>query len=453
MSRIPLPSSTTLRALPSALQWLARKLDVEEPQEEETTTPGDEAEREHEAAELARVLEEKRKEMLTIQHSRVFVPKLPREVILPPPPIFPRVPTKPKSNPKTNPKTKPKTKPKSKERSDDKNKTMNRYPPYPATLTQRTLLRPEQEDENEAPFLTPPSRPSSPLQPSPASSPSHPSSDSSPFELTGSSLILPVKVRIDPKDAARVARELQEAMSCDFFQVWPTFEDPIPAGMGIEMGMEVSGVYKREMSNEEQERRKEIEREWMAREERSTEGRRRWKGGSGRGEGYESVVEQQALMGMSEWGFKPTLAGGVENETMKSKELSMKGNSQDTRGREDSSRGQKSELSVDTSTSDSTRQKHVSGESRPREHKASREGKEKKAEESHSTEEDHRTSLRPKGEQGARVGSSNIPESKIRFSPWAKKRDGQEDSDDELPFDIKPREGKRARFSNDESLD
>jgi hypothetical protein len=389
MSKVPLPSTSTLKTLPtiapqplrpyvtSAVEWLTKKLDIEDIEEEDSNIKEDEIEKQHEEEERLRELEQRKK---LLEQSKVAVPVLLHEMPSPSPPPAPTPPFYiPNATPRKLSKTR-RTAPPS-------------YTPSPAPTPE--------------PVPTP-QRTSTP-QPEIMQVPTPPSAMASPFELAGSEFIIPTKIRISPRSHERVTRELKEAMGCDFFKMWPTFEDPLPGkrkvdGSGVFVkaaGIEESGVYVKPMSAEEEERREAIAREWMARKERSTEGRRRVKGGKW-GEGYESVVERDMLEGTSEWGFRPTLGNVVEERSREAKggksraEIRMSTIDKEIRAgkgyrqqKASTSRKEKSKESKGASTGDpATRAIRKWAERDHRQHTASKPGKGRMTEEPNRANED-----------------------------------------------------------------
>lgn len=254
------------------------------------------------------------------------------------------------------------------------------------------------------------------------------------------------KVELFPHERERVARELKEAIECDFFKMWPTYEDSRPVPKAIrrknkgkeaerrdtrrsdqqrledrrlpgeteavrEARMNASVAFVKDMDEEEKEKRDRIARDWRAKDERSTEGRTRIKGGYG----YESVIEQEALMGLSEWGFKPTL-GGVFEQRMDGKQEK----------RRDMDRA---------SSSESTRERDVSTARHRRDRKSSGEDQEMKIGESSTSKEDPRTSSKsqPKYKSAFEARTNNRTQSEVAYRPKARAKDRkiQDDSEDE----------------------
>jgi hypothetical protein len=269
---------------------------------------------------------------------------------------------------------------------------------------------------------------------------------SSSFELAGSEYVVRTKVKLYPHERERVARELKEAIECDFFKMWPTYEDSrtvpkairrknkgkeaerrntrrpdsrkfedrrLPGETEVERQarMNASVVFVKDMDEDEKEERDRIAREWKARDERSTEGRTRIKGGYG----YESVIEKEALMGTSEWGFKPTL-GGVFEERMDGKQEERRDMNH-------------------TSSSDSTRERDVSTARHYRDRKSKGKDKEKQTGESSTSKEDPRTSSKsqPKYKSAFKATRDNITKSMTAYRPKARAKDRkiQDDSEDE----------------------
>jgi hypothetical protein len=416
MSKVPLPSTSTLKALPtiapqplrpyvtSAVEWLTKKLDVEDIEEEDSNIKEDEIEKQHEEEER-----EQRKKLL--EQSKVAVPVLLREV---PSPSPPPAPTPPFYTPNATPPKPPKTR-----RTAPLSHTPSPAPtPEPVPTSQR--------------ISTP--------QPEIMQVPTPPSAMTSPFELAGSEFIIPTKIRISPRSQERVTRELKEAMDCDFFKMWPTFEDPLPGKGNVDdsgvfvkaAGIDESGVYVKPMSAKEKERREVIARGWMARKERSTEGRRRVKGGKW-GEGYESVVERDMLEGTSAWGFRPTL-GSVEERSREEIRMSTidkeirakKGHRQQktsTSGKE-----KKSKESKGASTGDpATRAIRKWAERDQRQHRASKSGKGQTTEETNSANEGLQSGSQSqsKHKQGVVSGSTKIPKPRTAYRAWAKDRENK----------------------------
>jgi hypothetical protein len=271
------------------------------------------------------------------------------------------------------------------------------------------------------------------------------SSMSSSFELAGSEYVVRTKVELFPHERERVAKELKEAMECDFFKMWPTYEDPrptpkidrrkkgkqaerrdtrrpdprrvedrrLPGETEVERQarMNASVAFIKDMDEDEKEARDRIAKDWKVKDERSTKGRTRIKGGYG----YESVVEKEALMGTSEWGFKPTL-GGVHEEHMDEKQ-------------------EKSRDLKHASSSESTKERDLLTARHHRDRKSSGGAQAKKTGESSTTREDRRASSqsRPKHKHAFKAGSSNIAQTKAACRPKAKTKDrkSQDDSDDE----------------------
>ena len=402
MSQVPLPKTSNLRSF--GLKWLADKLDpVSDP--EPPAEAEDEAEREHECSEAARTMEERRTKLKhsKLEMSKVIVPVHPHEMASQPP------------HPSTRRQPPP--------------------PMYPPAPVQR---------QRHIPRIA---RRRSPLpEPETMIVPDSPSPMSSSFELAGSEYVVRTKVELYPHERERVAKELKEAIECDFFKMWPTYEDSRPApkvirrkskGKEVErrdtrrsdphgfedrrLGgeteverqarMNASVAFVKDMDEDEKDERDRITRDWKAKDERSTEGRTRFKGGYG----YESVVEREALMGTSEWGFKPTL-GGVQEDRMDGKQ---------ERRRE----------SKRTSSSDSTRESYVSTARHHRDRKSSVSDKGKQTGESSACKKDLRPSSKsqPKHKHAFKAGSSNKTQSKAACRPKtrAKDRKIQDDSDDE----------------------
>ncbi|PMD19897.1 hypothetical protein NA56DRAFT_690118 [Hyaloscypha hepaticicola] len=283
MSQVPLPKISTLRSF--GLNWLADKLDpVSDP--EEPPPAEDEAEHEHECSEAARTMEEERRKLKRnkLEMSKVIVPVFPDEMPAPSP-----------------------------------HQSTGRQPPppmYPPAPVQRYIPR-------IARRRSPSPKPKTMIVPD------SPSPMSSSFELAGSEYVVRTKVELFPHERERVARELKEAIECDFFKMWPTYEDSRPVPKAIrrknkgkeaerrdtrrsdqqrledrrlpgeteaerQARMNASVAFVKDMDEEEKEKRDRIARDWRAKDERSTEGRTRIKGGYG----YESVIEQEALMGL-----------------------------------------------------------------------------------------------------------------------------------------------------------
>jgi hypothetical protein len=440
-----LPKRSVLRSFPSPLKWLAKKLDPFDEDDVPAEFGGDEAEREHEASELARTIKEnmerEQRERQRVDMSKVIVPILPHEV---PPSPAPHRPPSPIYKPKLKPKV------------------------------QTTSNRPTQTPKPE-PETTPPQQRDQEV-------------DSDSFVITGSALLPYFKTELFPHERERVARELKEAMECDFFKMWPTYEDPRPESKrmmdkrrearfkakskGKEIGkrmdrerkdarklareseeewkarMTASNAFVKKMDGDEKEERDRIEREWKARGERPTEGRRRVKGGFG----YESVVEKEALMGTSEWGFMSTLAGVVEERMEEkggeSKRMSMR--REDTRDVRGMRKCEKSMLSAgsSTSTSELATDENLPTARDHRERQSSNltKGKEKKAEETSRPKEDHRTSSQSqsKSKQISNTSGNNIPKPKARYRPWAKDSGSKDNSEDEYPFTLNARKDKRT---------
>jgi len=251
--------------------------------------------------------------------------------------------------------------------------------------------------------------------------PTLPSRLSSPFLLTGSEFMLPTKVRISPQSQERVARELQEAMASDFFKVWPMVEDERE---GKEV-MEESGMFVREMGEGERLRREELMREWKDRQEREGVGRRR----VGDGEEWESVVEGRVLRGVE--GFRPALGACFEDgEGILGVKRERKGEkSRETR------------RSTRDSAKELTREKEIWARRDHRERKSSKTGNEKV--EGGRAKENRQTHPQPqsKTNQGSKIGNSKAPaKTTAKFRPWSKDRDGKENSEDNNPFYLKPRD-------------
>jgi len=313
MSQIPLPSTATLkrvalliptplRPFASAFGWLANRLDPLDSLENAEVVPvgkEDEIEREHEEEERLRERELKqRREKELVETSRMVVPILPHEITpprasrRPPAPVLPKRPER-KAKAKLRPPKPPK------------------FSEMPQTKPAQPQPEPRsQESEQDGLWI-------GDQEPEHMIVPRAPSRIHSTFELTGSEFLIPNKIKILPRSQPRVAREMKEAMECEFFNVWPTYEDDAgrvdESGVFVSRGLEESEIFVRdegELGDEERERRQRIEREWMAKKERSTEGRPRVKGGFG----YESVVERERLKG-SGWGFTPTLEGVVEKKS------------------------------------------------------------------------------------------------------------------------------------------
>jgi hypothetical protein len=455
MSKVPLPSTSTLKALPtiapqplrpyviSAVEWLTKNLDIEDIEEEDSNIKEDEIEKQHEEEERLRELEQRKK---LLEQSKVAVPVLLHKMSSPSPPPAPTAPFYVQNATPRKP-----------------SKTRHTAPP-----SHTPSPAPTQE-----PVPTP-QRTSTP-QPEIMQVPTPPSAMASPFELAGSEFIIPTKIRISPRSQERVTRELKEAMDCDFFKMWPTFEDPLPGqgkvdGSGVFVkaaGMEESGVYVKPMSAEEKERREAIAREWMARKERSTEGRRRVKGGKW-GEGYESVVERDMLEGMSEWGFRPTLENVVEERSRevkgeKGREIRMSTIDKEIRAEKGyqqqkastSEKEKKNKESKGASTGDpATRAIRKWAERDHRQHRASKLGKGETTEVTNSANEDLQSDSQSqsKHNQGVVSGSTKIQKPRTTYRPWAKDHENKDGCEEDLPFDPEPRKDKRARFSSNDSL-
>jgi hypothetical protein len=402
MSQVPLPKTSTLRYF--GLKWLADKLDpVSDP--EPPAEAEDEAEREHECTEAARTMNEERRKLQhgELEMSKVIVPVHPHEMTSLPP----------------------------------RSSTRHQPPPpmYPPAAVQRHIPRIARRRS-----------PSPKPEPETMIVPDSPSPMSSSFELAGSEYVVRTKVELYPHERERVARELKEAIECDFFKMWPTYEDSRPVPKAIrrknkgkeverrdtrrsdphtledrrlsgetalekQARMNASVAFVKDMDEDGKEERDRIARDWKAKDERSTEGRTRFKGGYG----YESVVEKEALMGTSEWGFKPTL-GGVYEDRMDEKQEK----------RRDSNR---------TSSSDSTRERDVSTARYHRDRKSSIKDKGKQTGESSTSKEDPRTSSKsqPKHKHAFKAGSINQTQSKAAYRPKARAIDRKihDDSDDE----------------------
>lgn len=138
------------------------------------------------------------------------------------------------------------------------------------------------------------------------------------------------KIKLSPSERARVRAALREAIISNFFNMYPLLEDPRP-GREAKSKEEESGEFRRKLSAEEQSRKEEIRKEWLARPERNIEGRRRYDGGRGSArfvdyendddkgrqkrkqkdesfessKGHESILEAQALRRLDV--FRPTL--------------------------------------------------------------------------------------------------------------------------------------------------
>ncbi len=392
MSNVPLPKTSAL--LSFGLKWLANKLDpvYDAAAEEQPAEAEDEAEREHEQSEAVRTMEERRKklEQNKLEMSKVIVQVHPHEMMSPSPPIY-----------------------------------------QPAAAQRHIPRFARQRSPSPKPETT--------------IVPDSPSPMSSSFELAGSDLVVRTKVELFPHERERVARELKEAIECDFFKMWPTYEDSRPVAKAIrrknkgkeaerrdtrrsdprrledcrlpgeteaerQARMDASVAFIKDMDEDEKEERDRIAREWKAKDERSTEGRRRIKGGYG----FESVVEKEALMGVSEWGFKPTL-GGVFEEQMN--------------GKQDICMDSKHTLS-----SDSTRERVVSTARHHRAPKSSGD-KEKKTGESSTSKEDPRSSSKsqPKYKRAFKASRNNMTQAKAAYRPKAREKDRkiQDDSEDE----------------------
>lgn len=248
--------------------------------------------------------------------------------------------------------------------------------------------------------------------------------------------------------------------------MWPTFEDPVSGrqGKGKRNGkgrVEESGVYMRPMSAEEKESRKRIAMEWKAREERPVEGRRRVQGAYG----YKSMIEAEKLMGTSEWGFRPTLGGVVEDAIGKSQEETGKltrdreergGNGQRDRKTSTSGKEKKSRRSSGALMTESVTREIRNWAGRDdRRHGASTIGKEQKVEESSGGAEDDQghSQSRSRYRDVSGVGSSKILKPRATYRPWAKGCEGGDDFSDALPSDPRLRKEKRVRFSSNDSLD
>jgi len=392
MSRLPLPSTATLKAIAkhapkptrplasAALNWLspnnANNLDGSD-ETWYTADEEDDIERRHEEEERARQLLEPKPEM-----SRMSVPVVSGETL-----GVGRYGGKPKTM-KDLP-GQGKVKAKAKE-SDGKKRAALRKSPAPTRTRTPTPPTPERMT-----VPTPPSR------------------MSSPFELTGSEFILPTKVRLYPHERERVARELQEAMSNNFFKMWPTIEDD-RGGREAKEAMEESGLFQRELGEQEREKREELMRAWKGREERSVQGRRRLEGGFG----YESVVEGEKLREAE--GFRPTL-GRVEEGSCESRK--SRTNSMRDEGRE----------SIGPSEGTARDQ---------RERKTSSAGNHNRTKEVNSRRQNRPSRLQPrlKTKHESKIRSSkNATKVTTKYRSWSKDHAGEKNSEDDYPFNPRPR--------------
>jgi hypothetical protein len=245
-----------------------------------------------------------------------------------------------------------------------------------------------------------------------------PPSPSTSFLLTGSEFIYPVKVRISPKSQEGVAKELQEAMSDNFFNVWPTVEDERP-GREAKGEMEESGVFVAAMEEGVRKRREELMREWKLKGEKGVQGRRRVK------EGWESVVEGGVLRGVE--GFRPTLGtcfedgDGVQDfEWLEQEEKSRESTRKSMGDKDAQARGHDWERK---SSKVGTERKSIGGDSG---------GKENRLTQSKSQSKPNR---------GPKIGSREVSTRQpTRFRPWSRDGEEKENSEDDYPFDVKPRQ-------------
>lgn len=491
MSQIPLPSTSILKCAallaPAPLRpltsWLARKLDPLDSLEEHEVSSGgkeDELERKHEEEELAleeRRKKERRKEKERVEMSRVVVPVLSHKVAPTRPSRGQRRPPAPVLSKKDERKSKTKDQP----QPSKIEKVRQSKPSQPegerrARNTERERIR-VKDHEREGMSV--------PKAPSPISS----------FELTGSEFLIPNKPMVSPRSRPRVEREMKEAAECKIFSVWPTFEAPTggvdQSGIFVGRGVEESGMFiKKEMDDEEKENRMRIEKEWKAKKERSTEGRRRLKGDFG----YESVVEREKLRG-SEWDFKPTLGSVVErkaNETSRDGRTSstpkattskrpvrmFRGDSlAESRRLLSATRAFLADSFVESKTSTTEKEdgdagghsERVSGTCGKEENSsesigpllntaaaramrafAARDHRQQKARTerealkgNESAEATEKPQMRPQSKSRKKnkssTSSSRSPKPKTTYRPWAKHHDAKDDSDDELAFAPKPR--------------
>lgn len=124
--------------------------------------------------------------------------------------------------------------------------------------------------------------------------------------------------RIHPSQAARVARELEQAVTIDgeFFKIWPVWNDRRKRQGSPDVGprgrTKRSETYRRELDEQQKRKKDELMKEWKNKESKGIQGSRREErkrkvplGGGG----YESMVENKALEGTREFAFLPSLQG------------------------------------------------------------------------------------------------------------------------------------------------